>query len=123
MQNLEEFRAFIEHYKQSPEYHEILGRQDLNDTVMNPTNLENLDNKPLPMSLGLSITQLWEDPGVQQIYGLSHQFQLNETAKYETVNIGSCRPILCTLGNNLFLKPNLLFYLLVFFEKARSFNL
>ena len=34
------------------------------------------------MSLGLSITQLWEDPGVQQIYGLSHQFQLNETAKY-----------------------------------------
>ena len=40
------------------------------------------DNTPLPMSLGLSITQLWEDPGVQQIYGLSHQFQLNETAKY-----------------------------------------
>ena len=110
MQNLEEFRAFIEHYKRSPEYHEILGRQELNDTIMNPTNLEGLDNTPLPMSLGLSITQLWEDPGVQQIYGLSHQFQLNETAKYETVNIGSCRPPLFTLRHNLFLTCVQIFY-------------
>ena len=35
----------------------------------------------LPRSIGLCISQLWEDPGVQQTYGLSHQFQLNETAR------------------------------------------
>ncbi len=48
---------------------------------MNPKQLKIID-ETLPMSLGLTIAQLWEDPGVQQIYGLSHQFQLNETAKY-----------------------------------------
>ena len=41
-QNLEEFRAFIDHYKSSPEFNKILGRQDLNDSIMNPTNLEEL---------------------------------------------------------------------------------
>ena len=50
--------------------------------ILPKSNFFDSDNTPLPMSLGLSITQLWEDPGVQQIYGLSHQFQLNETAKY-----------------------------------------
>ena len=44
-QNLEEFRAFIDHYKSSPEYNRILGRQDLNDSIMNPTNLEELGSR------------------------------------------------------------------------------
>ena len=32
------------------------------------------------MSLGLSITQLWNDQSIKQVYDLSNQFQLNETA-------------------------------------------
>ena len=35
----------------------------------------------LPMSLGLNISQLWEDEGVQEAFALSHKYQLNETAK------------------------------------------
>lgn len=65
----------------SSQYHEVLKRQELDDAIMNPKH-PRVIGETLPMSLGLSITQLWEDPGVQQIYGLSHQFQLNETAKY-----------------------------------------
>lgn len=80
LQNLEEFRAFIEHYHRSSQFHEVLKRQELVDAVMNQKQLRIID-ETLPMSLGLSIAQLWDDPGVQQIYGLSHQFQLNETAK------------------------------------------
>jgi hypothetical protein len=33
------------------------------------------------MSLGLNISQLWEDEGVQEAYAMSHKYQLNETAK------------------------------------------
>ena len=44
------------------------------------SNLEILEDT-LPMSLGRSLANLWKDPGVQQVYGLAHQFQLNETAR------------------------------------------
>jgi hypothetical protein len=33
------------------------------------------------MSLGLNLSQLWDDEGVRQTYSLSHKYQLNETAK------------------------------------------
>ena len=34
-----------------------------------------------PQSLGKTIRNLWNDPVVQQVFGLAHQFQLNETAR------------------------------------------
>ena len=76
----------MEHYRRSKAYREVLHRQGLDDVIKNLEPVRPLVNGGdevdiLPMSLGLSISHLWEDPGVQQIYGLSHQFQINETAK------------------------------------------
>ena len=73
-----DFRKYMERYRRSYQFHRLMRVQDLEQP--NSTNLEILEDT-LPMSLGKSISNLWNDPGVQQVYGLAHQFQLNETAR------------------------------------------
>jgi hypothetical protein len=86
-QDLEEFRAYFEHYKKSKQFNHLQRRQSesTGDNFVETANMTNncngiLMEDTLPMSLGLSISQLWKDEGIQQVYGLAHQFQLNETA-------------------------------------------
>ena len=70
----------MEHYKKTRECQEIQRRQreDLETSKVEDPVVEDT----LPMSLGLSITQLWNEPSIKQVYGLSNQFQLNETAEW-----------------------------------------
>ena len=79
-QDLKEFITFLEYYKNTRECKEIQRRQR-EDLEPKPTGEDPIVEETLPMSLGLSITQLWNDPSVKQVYGLSNQFQLNETAE------------------------------------------
>ena len=85
-QDIEDFRAFFEHYKRSKSHRALMRRQsesysedNTDSDTSNPTR--NLTTDTLPMSLGLSIAQIWQDPGVLQVYRISHEFQLNETAE------------------------------------------
>ena len=66
------------YYKKTRECQEIQRRQreDLETSKVEEPIIEGT----LPMSLGLSITQLWNDQSIKQVYDLSNQFQLNETA-------------------------------------------
>ena len=68
----------MERYRRSYQYHRLLKRQDLEPS---PGQRMEILEDTVPESLGRVITNLWHDPGVQQVYGLAHQFQLNETAK------------------------------------------
>ena len=69
----------MERYRRSYQFHRLLKVQDLENNCNK--KLEVLE-ETCPQSLGKTISNLWNDPGVQQVYGLAHQFQLNETAKY-----------------------------------------
>ena len=69
----------MEKYRRSYQFHRLLKVQDLENQCN--SKLEVLEDT-CPQSLGKTISNLWNDPGVQQVYGLAHQFQLNETAKY-----------------------------------------
>ena len=69
----------MEKYRRSYQFHRLLKVQDLESQCN--SKLEVLEDT-CPQSLGKTISNLWNDPGVQQVYGLAHQFQLNETAKY-----------------------------------------
>ena len=69
----------MEKYRRSYQFHRLLKVQDLENQCN--SKLKVLEDT-CPQSLGKTISNLWNDPGVQQVYGLAHQFQLNETAKY-----------------------------------------
>ena len=78
LQDLDDFRKYMERYRRSYQFHRLMRVQEVDQPTSG--NLEILEDT-LPMSLGRSISNLWNDPGVQQVYGLAHQFQLNETAR------------------------------------------
>ena len=68
----------MERYRRSYQFHRLLKVQELEPS---PGQRMEVLEDTLPQSLGITITNLWNDPGVQQVYGLAHQFQLNETAR------------------------------------------